>query len=374
MGRERLADQLQNMVNFELLSSQEAAFIEPQRLVKLMRQAVAYQVESSYYHPLVAPKIGTLLQDYQPLVIPNTCTVTLKGHTANVKCVNWVGAAGNYIATGSSDNSVKIWDTLGRCCATTVGLHGRVWDVQSTQNGQKVIAGTGNGALTVWDFNNDKLNLSSKIPAHVGDVYALCIHPDERHSVSCGYDKTVKLIDLERSTTVTEFLGHQLSVSDVTFNPYGNLVVSGSKDNTVKFWDINSGLCIKSLTSHLGEVTSVEMNDTGLMLLTSSKDNSIRVWDIRMSRPVHRYKGHNNTSRNFIRARYAGTSELVVSGSEDGLIHVWNAEGGESLQRLHGHAGVVYSVAANREQGMWASCSDDFTAKLWKYSSESLTH
>jgi COMPASS component SWD3 len=88
-----------------------------------------------------------------------------------------------------------------------------------------------------------------------------------------------------------------------------------SKDNTIKFWDINSGLCIKTLSSHLGEVTSVEMNANGLMLLSSSKDNSIRMWDIRMVRPVRRFKSHNNTSRNFIRAGFA-TESMVVSGSE----------------------------------------------------------
>jgi WD40 repeat protein len=51
-----------------------------------------------------------------------------------------------------------------------------------------------------------------------------------------------------------KFSGHSASVSHVIFNPYGNLIISGSKDNTVKFWDITSGLCIKTYSTYLGSV------------------------------------------------------------------------------------------------------------------------
>jgi COMPASS component SWD3 len=138
----------------------------------------------------------------------------------------------------------------------------------------------------------------------------------------------------------------------------------------VKFWDITSGLCIKTISSHLGEVTSVEMNPQGSMLLSSSKDNSIRLWDIRMIRPVRRFKGHQNTSKNFVRAGFAHP-HMVFSGSEDGVIHIWN-EQGQHLQRLVGHEGTVYQASWNSKVSKWISCSDDMTVKLWWTNPETL--
>lgn len=96
-------------------------------------------------------------------------------------------------------------------------------------------------------------------------------------------------------------------------------------------------------------MTSVEMNSNGTLLLSSSKDNSNRLWDVRMvfineqiliiyynnkyndsiyiyiyiyvpwflikTRPIKRLKGHQNTSKNFIRSGFVNNS-LIVGGSE----------------------------------------------------------
>lgn len=146
-------------------------------------------------------------------------------------------------------------------------------------------------------------------------MYTVTFHPGGNHVLTGGYDKTVRLYDINKGQVLKAFAGHQLSVSKCVFNPYGNLIISGSKDNTIKFWDVTSGLCVKTISSHLGEVTSVEMNSNGSLLLSSSKDNSIRLWDIRMVRPIRRFKGHQNTSKNFIRAGFANGT-MIISGSE----------------------------------------------------------
>lgn len=150
---------------------------------------------------------------------------------------------------------------------------------------------------------------------HGGDVYSVRWHPGGSHIVTGGYDKIVRLFDVTTEQIIKTFTGHQLSVSKVIFNPLGNLIISGSKDSTIKFWDIVSGVCIKTITSHLGEVTNVEVNSNGTLLLSSSKDNSNRLWDIRMLRPIRKFRGHQNTSKNFVRAGFAGDS-IIVGGSE----------------------------------------------------------
>ncbi|CAG8561372.1 4546_t:CDS:2 [Acaulospora colombiana] len=179
----------------------------------------------------------------------------------------------------------------------------------------------------------------------------------QNHVVTGGYDKIVRLYDISTGQLVKMFTGHQLSVTKTIFNPLGNLIVSGSKDHTIKFWDIVSGLCIKTISSHLGEVTSVAMNSNGTLLLSSSKDNSNRLWDVRKARPIKRLKGHQNTSKNFIRAGFVNNS-LIVGGSE---------ETEEVLQKLKGHSGIVYDAIWNPKQCLLVSCSDDKTLKTWWY-------
>jgi COMPASS component SWD3 len=190
---------------------------------------------------------------------------------------------------------------------------------------------------------------------------------------------------------VQTFVGHSSSVCDAVFNAHGNVVISGSKDCTIRVFDALSGLCVRSLSDHIGEVTSVALHSSGYYLLSCSKDNANRLWDLRMGRPVQRYKGHQNTSKNFIRATFGPSQALVLSGAEDGCVYIWcvekaregvcgrlslslltsrdirDRESGCFLQRLHGHRGVVYHVAWSESQSLLASSSHDGTVRCWGY-------
>ncbi|KAI8915147.1 WD40-repeat-containing domain protein [Powellomyces hirtus] len=363
--REKLAEHFQNMVDFENADREGSVYVPPQRLLTMLRQAVAFQIETSRYHPRIAPRVTTLLEDYHSLIIPNAVRSTFTGHKGNVKCVKFIGEEGLSILSGSSDNTCRVWDTeTGECHAVLEGHTSRIWDVATNKSGSMLASTSGDGTVKLWDHKPGKTQCLSTLEDSCGDVYSVNFHPAGRHVVAGGYDKTVRLYDIERGAVVKQFAGHQLSVSTTIFNPLGNLIVSGSKDNTIKFWDIVSGLCIRTITSHLGEVTSVDMTSNGTLLLSSSKDNSNRLWDIRMLRPIRKFKGHQNTSKNFVKAAFAGDA-LVVGGSEDGIVYIWDAGTGDILQKLRGHAGVVYHAAWSSRQSLFATCSDDGTAKTW---------
>lgn len=47
------------MLEFENADRQGSVFVPPHRLLGLLRQAVAYQIEFARYHPRIAPKVAT---------------------------------------------------------------------------------------------------------------------------------------------------------------------------------------------------------------------------------------------------------------------------------------------------------------------------
>lgn len=66
-----------------------------------------------------------------------------------------------------------------------------------------------------------------------------------------------------------------------------------------------------------------------------------------------RFKGHQNTSKNFIRSGF-GQQSLITSGSEDGVIYLWDVEKGHVVQKLEGHSSIVYNSVWNVNQELLA--------------------
>jgi WD40 repeat protein len=196
--------------------------------------------------------------------------------------------------------------------------------------------------------------------------HQVCFHPVDDQLVSCGYDKSVRLFDTAVGTEVRAFLGHELPVP-------GGVQRDGQPDRlrrqdaTLFFWDERSALCVRKLRHSLGEVTSVQLSNCGMQLLVSSKDNAARLWDVRATRPLCAYKGHLNTCKNFVRARFGPGRDSVMSGSEDGSVCLWSLASAELLHRLRRHTDVVYDAVWNPSLGLLASCSQEGTVRTWRH-------
>jgi COMPASS component SWD3 len=204
----------------------------------------------------------------------------------------------------ASDHALRIWETSsGRCLDVLEGHNGRVWDLTSNARGDLIVSGAADRLVRLWRPRAEERCVAT-MGGNNGDIYSVCLHPGDvrpiespqhhilphcvtsvwvqTHVAAAGYDKIVRLYDLQTSSLLKTFTGHSLGASDVVFNPLGNLLVSGAKDATIRIWDVVSGLCIRTITSHLGEVTSVRLSEDGTKLLSASKDNSHRLWDVRM--------------------------------------------------------------------------------------------
>jgi serine/threonine protein kinase len=71
---------------------------------------------------------------------------------------------------------------------------------------------------------------------HESNVTSVALTPDGKRAVSGGYDKCVRVWDIEKRAQTFCFEGHSLGVQSVAVSPDGKLVASGSHDRTVRLW------------------------------------------------------------------------------------------------------------------------------------------
>ncbi|KAM6513748.1 hypothetical protein FALCPG4_014968 [Fusarium falciforme] len=81
----------------------------------------------------------------------NACVQTLEGHGGQVTSVA-LSAGGWRVASGSDDNTVKIWDAAtGACVQTLEGHSSNVSSVALSADGQRVASGSDDKTVKIWD-------------------------------------------------------------------------------------------------------------------------------------------------------------------------------------------------------------------------------
>ncbi|MFB2839764.1 WD40 repeat domain-containing protein [Floridanema evergladense] len=79
---------------------------------------------------------------------------TLNGHQNEVRSVSW-SPDGQTLATGSWDNTVKLWNKQGKLLQTLSGHQNYVWSVSWSLDGQTLATGSADNTVKLWKVDTD---------------------------------------------------------------------------------------------------------------------------------------------------------------------------------------------------------------------------
>lgn len=154
-----------------------------------------------------------------------------------------------------------------------------------------------------------------------------------------------------------------------------NLLASASADKTIKLWDLNTATCAKSYTYHTDKVCSVAWhNAEATILLSGSYDRTVVAADMRAPDAKAPRWGVESDVEN-VRWDPHNENNFFVS-TEGGAVHYHdirnapsNPTGTKSVWTLQAHDESVSSFDVNSViPGYMATGSTDRTVKLWNIS------
>jgi WD40 repeat protein len=268
---------------------------------------------------------------------------------------------GKTIATGSFDNTVKLWNLEGKELQTFKGHSNSVLSVAFSPDGKTIASGSKDNTVKLWNLEGKELQT---FKGHSNSVWSVAFSPDGKTIASGSKDNTVKLWNLEGKELQT-FKGHSSSVLRVAFSPDGKTIVTGSDDNTIKLWNLEG----KELQTFKGSssVWSVAFSPDGKTIVTGSFDNTVKLWNLE-GKELQTFKGHSSGVSS---VAFSPDGKTIVTGSFDNTVKLWNLEGKE-LQTFKGHSSRVSSVAFSPDGKTIASGSFDSTVKLWNLEGKEL--
>lgn len=247
-------------------------------------------------------------------------------HTGAITTVAWSSHA-NWVATGSQDKSISVYNAATGDVGTLVGHESPVTKVTFSPSGESLASST-DWVIFVWNpMTKQKV---AELKGHQFCIWSFVFSPDGSKIATASEDLTSRVWDAETGIQITR-RNHADTVTSVAFSPDGKEVVTGSSDAMPVSWDPLSGQPRQVFHDQRDAETEKQSSPTELVMYSPDgsfvasghADGSVRLWDADSATLLARYTGHLGKVRS-IDFAYNKGSEYVLTSASDGTIRIWD--------------------------------------------------
>lgn len=310
----------------------------------------------------------------------------IAGHTDEVRSVAF-SSDGKTLASGSYDQSVRLWNTADWSAAGVLTGPARpVLSVAFSPDGGTVAAGSDEGKVWLWKLSDP--SHPSQLD-HGGRVFSVAYSPDGKFLASGSGDTgdtNVKIWDLQGDPkpavrtlpfTRTDEMktapaGGQVPSNNyiraLAFSPDGKLLATGSADKLIRLWQVQGTSSSPDLTlaGHTGIVYTVAFSPDGKLLASGSNDMTVRLWSLPDGKPFG--KPLSDQTASITGVAFSPDGRVLASGSSDGTVNVWRLDDGSKLADLKEPSDKTTSVAFAPDGSVLVSGSgaaNDGKIRVW---------
>jgi WD40 repeat protein len=318
-----------------------------------------------------------------PRVNPNGIFVlknVIPAHNSYIWTVKF-SPAGNVLASGSVDSTVKIWNVEHGSLLNTFKQPSGITYLTYSPDGGLIATGAYDGKIRLWRSPDGML--AKTFIGGSATTWCVDFSADGKMVAGAGEDKAIKVWNMETGQLIFTLTGHDKNIWDIKFSPAGDVLASGSFDKTIKIWDLNSGKLLHTLSDHSEAVVSLAFSPDGKWLASTGDDRSVKLWntsDWKMTRSM-------TVPEHVQASAFSPDNKLLLTGGRDkpaigeflqnlfgnskynkGVsMRLWDVATGNLLQTFDEHANDVNDVSWSTDGKYIASGSSDRTIELWMF-------
>jgi WD40 repeat protein len=299
---------------------------------------------------------------------------TFKGHTNNVFAVAF-SRDGTLLASGSTDQTVKVWDVKN--VKELMTLKGHTFSVRSvafSPDGKYLATGGHDGVVIIWDLATKKPVAELSVRDFVQTVV---FSPDGKSLITASngglFDKPYSHIRLWDTGTHKEIrkIDCPQFLSWMSVSGDAKVAAAGFSDSPVRLYDLTNG-------KELAVIGEANRADGRLAISSDGKtvaagiNFEVKVWDVATSKFVHTLKPKPEKGE-LQAVAISPDGKVVAAASVDFddpkvnryRLDLWSLQSGKHLASCKGHTAEVVELTFSPDGRTLAAASRDNTIKVW---------
>lgn len=215
-----------------------------------------------------------------------------------------------------------------------------------------IATGSFDESVRIWDLRTSRCIRA--IPAHSEPITAVQFHPDGSFLVTGSYDGLVRFWDPTNGQCLTTL--HEKGtppIGSVRFSPNGKYILTSSLDSKVRLWDYVTSKRVRTyegyhVNTNVAAIATFLTTDTTTTMVKQSISNT----------------SLTNVSNTNATTYTDGPLQRIIAASENGKPAIYDANSKHYISSLDGHTGGVAALDVLQNSIITGGITDP-TVRLW---------
>lgn len=236
-----------------------------------------------------------------------------------------------------------------------------LYSMNFSKNNPLLATGGFDKSVKIWDLNGKRI--LQTLSGHQQPVSCVQFSNTGQYLASGSWDNEIKIWLIDSGENFRSFSGKSNLITALAYNPLSDQLAQGGSDHLIHLWDFAHEPAIQTLDIHQSEITALAYHPSGKYLATASRDNLIKIIDPNSGSLQQTLSDHQGQ---VIDLAYSPNGKYLASAGTDGLVMVWESRTGKKLTNLYGQSekGVV-SVAFSPDGNWLAAGNTEGKVLVW---------
>lgn len=245
------------------------------------------------------------------------------------------------------------------------GHQDEVWSLQFSHEGKYVASASHDRTAIIWEVGKyGEVTLKHRLCGHQKPVSQVSWSPDDQQLITCGAEETVRRWDVFSGECLQTYEKAGIPVVSCAWSPNGKSIFAGLSDRSICMWDLNGNEIDWWKGQKTLKISDLEITSNGRQIISMCRETAILLLDRETKEEKFIEEDQMITSFSL-----SNDSKLLLVNLLNQEIHLWTIDGDiKLLAKYKGHKRsrfVIRSCFGGLDQSFIASGSEDSQVYIW---------